>query len=175
MRLPRTIRLDLSDTRIFDRAAAPGEWAVPGSFSFTGDPSTWSDRQRLAFRSAWLGTESFGYSTLVEVAEIEEADFYRTVERLARHFVEAYGAPDLVSALPAARSEADYAASLCEHKVHTLLAIERDLEAREDEPESLAGGDDALRIVERIRIIVPPREADHARIWRIAPEQDDGS
>ena len=32
--LPRTIRLDPSDTVVFSRAAEPGEWAVPGAFLF---------------------------------------------------------------------------------------------------------------------------------------------
>ena len=32
MKLLRTIRLDPSDTFVYARAAAPGEWAVPGAF-----------------------------------------------------------------------------------------------------------------------------------------------
>jgi hypothetical protein len=35
-KLPRTLRLDPSDTLIYDPAAAPGEWAVPGGFAFWG-------------------------------------------------------------------------------------------------------------------------------------------
>ncbi|MEY3552369.1 MAG: hypothetical protein RL735_717, partial [Pseudomonadota bacterium] len=31
MKLPRTLRLDPSDTFVFARAAEPGEWAVSGS------------------------------------------------------------------------------------------------------------------------------------------------
>ena len=34
MKLLRTIRLDPSDTFVFERAAEPGEWAVPGAFVF---------------------------------------------------------------------------------------------------------------------------------------------
>ena len=34
MKLLRTIRLDPSDTFVFDRAAEPGEWAVSGAFMF---------------------------------------------------------------------------------------------------------------------------------------------
>ena len=34
MKLLRTIRLDPSDRFIFERAAEPGEWAVPGGFAF---------------------------------------------------------------------------------------------------------------------------------------------
>ena len=34
MKLLRTIRLDPSDTFVFERAAKPGEWAVSGAFVF---------------------------------------------------------------------------------------------------------------------------------------------
>ena len=37
MKLLRTIRLDPSDTFIFERVAEPGEWAVSGSFVFSDD------------------------------------------------------------------------------------------------------------------------------------------
>jgi len=157
MRFLRTIRLDNSDLQVFPRAAAPGEWAVPGSFAFAeADPQDLTGKDKQAFRNGWLGTESFGRATLVEVAEIDEAGFYQVVERLARHFVEVYGAPGLTAALPAAREEADYARGLSEHKLHSLLAIER------------APG--AAGLTERVRVIRPERAADHARIWEIEPE-----
>lgn len=157
MKFPRTIRLDNSDLQVFHRAAAPGEWAVPGSFAFLErDPAGFDTKEQLAFRSGWLGTASFGRATLAEVAEIAEAEFFQVVERLAAHFVERYGAPGLAEALPAAREEADHAASLCDHKVHSLLAIEREL------------GD--AGIVERFRVVRPERAPDHARIWQIVPE-----
>ena len=156
-RLPRSLRLDASDLSVFHRAAAPGEWAVTGSFTFAGgDPSGWDNKEQLAFKSGWLGCGSFGHSTLVEVAEIEEADFFQVIERLARHFVDCYGAPDLASALPAARAEAEDAASLCDHKLHTLLALEREFNAE--------------GIVERVKVVEPARAADHARIWEVAAD-----
>ena len=41
VKLLRTIRLDPSDTFVFERAAEPGEWAVSGSFVFwDDDPAT---------------------------------------------------------------------------------------------------------------------------------------
>jgi hypothetical protein len=160
MRFPRCVRLDASDVRIFHRAAGPGEWAVPGGFAFhRRDPDALDRKDRIAFASGWLGTDSFGHCSLVEVAEIDEAGFFRVVERLARHFVEAHGAPDLAAALPAAREEADYAAGLCEHKLNTLLAVER-------EP-------GAEGIIERFRVIVPGRAKDHARIWEIVEDGED--
>lgn len=159
MKFPRTVRLDGSDLEIFETAAAPGEWAVPGSFAFAdNEPERLERKARLAFAGGWLGTESFGWSSLVEVAEIDEADFFRLVERLARHFVEHYGAPDLGAALPTARSEADYAAGLCEHGVHTLLALERQV--------TEAG------IAERYRVITPSRAQDHAQIWTLTEDEE---
>ena len=160
MKFPRTIRLDTSDLHVFPLAADPGEWAVPGSFAFLGpDPEQFDTKERLAFRSGWLGTESFGRASLVEIAEIGEAEFFQVVERLARHFLDHHGAPDLAEALPAAREEADYAASLCEHGLHTLLAIERE--------HGEAG------LVERYRVIRPDRAVDHARIWQILPDEEE--
>ena len=159
MKFPRTIRLDTSDTQVFEKAAAPGEWAVPGSFAFADcDPTSLDRKARLAFSSGWLGTESFGWSSLVEVAELDEAGFFQVVERLARHFVECYGAPDLAAALPTARAEADYAAGLCEQGVHSLLALEREL--------TEAG------LVERFRVVRPSRAKDHARIWTLVEDEE---
>ena len=63
MKLLRTIRLDPSDTFVFERAAEPGEWAVPGSFMFwDGDPAELSGKQRSAFRSGFLGVGSVSYT-----------------------------------------------------------------------------------------------------------------
>jgi hypothetical protein len=161
MKFPCVIRLDGSDPRVYTVAAQPGEPAVTGTFAFTDvEPDSLGHADRLAFAGGWLGTESFGRATLVEVAEIAEADFFQAVERLARHFVEAYGAPSLTEALPVAREECDYAAGLCEHPVHTLLAIER-------EP-SEAG------VRERIKVIQPSRAEEHAKIWELG-EDEDGS
>jgi hypothetical protein len=159
MKFPCVIRLDGSDPRVYAHAADPGEPAVTGTFAFAdADPESLSHGERLAFAGGWLGTQSFGRATLVEVAEIAEADFFQTVERLARHFVDAYGAPSLSEALPVARAECDDAAQLCDHPVHTLLAIER-------EP-SEAG------VRERIKVIQPSRAEEHAKIWELGEDAD---
>lgn len=159
-KFPRVVRLDSSDVHVFRRAAEPGEWAVPGSFAFADrGPEQLDAKDRLAYQEGWLGTGSFGFATLVEVAEIPGAEFFQVVERLARHFVEHYGAPDIAAALPAARQEADYAGSLCDHKVHQLLAI-----GREQGPQGL---------VERVRVVRPERAADHAKIWEIVAENEE--
>ncbi|MFQ5783820.1 MAG: DUF6505 family protein [Alphaproteobacteria bacterium] len=157
MRFPRTIRLDETDVRVFERAAEPGEWAVPGAFAFADlDPAGLTGKLRQAFVHGFLGTSSFGRSTLVEIAEIDETAYHEVTQRLALHFIADYGAPDLAAALPAAREEAAFAAGLCEHGLHTLIAVEREL------------GDDG--IVERFRVIEPARATDHAKIWSIIEE-----
>jgi hypothetical protein len=157
MRLPRTIRLDQSDLQVFEHACESGEWAIPGGFVFADtDPTRLEGKAQLAFRSAWLGLASFGHATLVEVAEIEEADFFALVERLARHIEAAYGAPSFGHALAAARHELDDAAGLCGHKIGTLLSLER-------EPSEEG-------FVERFRVIEPSRAGDHAKIWEIVED-----
>ena len=61
MKLLRTIRLDASDTFVFERAAKPAEWAIPGGFMFADrDPRTLAGRDRQAFRAGFLGLGSFG-------------------------------------------------------------------------------------------------------------------
>src|SRR5690625_4610441 len=149
-KLLRSLRLDQSDSHIFAEAAAAGEWAVPGTFAFLElEPEKAASKDSLAFTSSWLGCTTFGRCSLVEVAEIQEAEFFALVERLARHFVERYGAPSLAAALPAAREEVELAASLAEdHKIGTMLAIAREMNE-----------DGTIR--EGFRVIVPSRAEEH--------------
>src|SRR5262245_39724420 len=94
MKLLRTIRLDPSDTFVFERAAEPGEWAVPGAFAFAhADVPALAGKARAAFRSGFLGIGSLGWSTLVQVVEASDADRAAAVELLARRLVERFGAP----------------------------------------------------------------------------------
>ena len=75
MKLLRTIRLDPSDTFVFERAAEPGEWAVSGAFIFAdADPETLPGKPRAAFRSGFLGVPSLGWSTLVQIVEADAAE-----------------------------------------------------------------------------------------------------
>lgn len=159
LKLPRTIRLDTSDTFVFDPAAEPGEWAVSGAFAFVDtDPDTLGRKARQAFRNGFLGVESFGWSTFVTVTHATEADRDAAVEALARQFVARFGAPGMDAARAAARDEVAFAASLCDHPINTLLAVERAVEG------------DGIR--ESFRVVQPPREKDHARIWELVPEDD---
>ncbi|MBX9588341.1 MAG: hypothetical protein K2X43_03485 [Hyphomonadaceae bacterium] len=129
MKLLRTIRLDPSDTFIFDRAAEPGEWAVPGAFAFAHrDPTTLEGKARAAFRSGFLGIDSLGWSTLVQIVDASEEDRAAAVEQLAQRLVEHFGAPDLATARPAAEEEIAFAASLSEHPKGMLAALSRKYE-----------------------------------------------
>ena len=128
-RLPRTIQLDASDRSVFDRAAEPGEWAVTGSFAFLDgaflDGEELPGKRRTAFQHGFLGTGSFGWSTLVMVADAAPTVVASVTDALAQHFVERHGAPSLDAARDVAAREVAFAASLCEHPVGTLLTIFR--------------------------------------------------
>lgn len=126
MKLLRTIRLDPSDTFVFERAAEPGEWAISGSFLFLEtDPETLNTKQKHALRSGFLGAGTLGFSTLVTIAETTDSERDAAIDQLAQAFVETLGAPDLASARHAAVEEFRYAASLCNHPINTLIAVQR--------------------------------------------------
>lgn len=129
MRLPRTLRLDPSDTLVFDRAADPGEWAVPGGFVFRDDDlATLAGKRRAAFRAGFLGLSSFGWSTLVEVAEATAEQQAAALAAFAVHLLAEWGAPDAAAARAAAAEELAFAAGLCDHPPGTVLALARTVE-----------------------------------------------
>jgi len=129
MRLLRTIRLDPSDTFVFERAADPGEWAVSGAFMFAdADPDALAGKPRAAFRGGFLGVASLGWSTLVQIVEATQEDRDRLVDTLGRQLHERLGAPDFAAARAAAEEEVAFAASLCDHPRDTLVAVRRTFE-----------------------------------------------
>lgn len=132
IKLLRTIQLDPSDTFVFERAAAPGEWAVPGAFAFWNDGvAALQGKPRAAFRSGFLGVASLGWSTLVQVVEASEDDRAALVEQLARQLVDHFGAPDPGVARAAAEDEVAFAMSLCNQPKDTLIAVHRTFEGGE--------------------------------------------
>lgn len=157
MRFPKTIQFDASDGNVFERAAAVEECAVTGTFMFANAPlEELSRKERLAFASGFLGTASFGWSTFVIVSEIDESAYERVVDSLAGYLVLQFGAPDHDAAEAVAREEASYAAGLCEHPLHTILSLNREI------------GEDG--IIERFSVIERPREPQGAALWKV----DDG-
>ena len=129
MKLLRTIQLDGSDSFVFDRAAAPGEWAVSGAFAFLHrDIPALAGKGRAAFRAGFLGVGSLGRSTLVQIVNATEQDHADVVGLLAAQLVEQFGAPDLASASAAAREEVAFAAALCDHPAGVIVAVTRSVE-----------------------------------------------
>jgi hypothetical protein len=127
--LPRTLRLDPSDAFVFETAADAGEWAVAGAFLFWDrDVEALTAKERVAFRSGFVGVRSLGFSTLVVVAEASEAERDEAVEDLARHILERFGAPGIDAARAAAREEIDGAASLCCPGIGAVVAMRRSFE-----------------------------------------------
>jgi hypothetical protein len=152
MKLLRTIRLDPSDTFVFEQAAEPGEWAVPGSFVFWNrDPSALEGKARSAFRAGILGIGSLGWSTLAQIVEVNDEQRAAAVEMLAQRLVENFGAPELTLARLAASEEIAYAASLCDHPLDTLIAVHRAYE------------DDSIR--ETFRTLRPRAGAKPLRVF----------
>lgn len=156
--MPKTIQLDLSDQNIFDPAEEPGVWAVTGTFCFAdADFKALSRHDKIAFSSGWLGSKYFGWSTFVQVTDIEDEQFDALVSRLAGHLMNNFGAPDLFAAIEAARGEALYAAELCDHPDGTLLAIEREMTDQ--------------GIAERVKAIAPQKDGLHSKIFDVVPDK----
>lgn len=126
-KLPRTIRMDPSDTFVFEHAAEPGEWAVTGTFLFHGaDIAGLPNKARTAFRAGFCGIASFGFSTLAVVSEASAEERGAATKDLAAMLVRHLGAPDEATAMPAAEEEIAFAADLCRgHPSGTLLALHR--------------------------------------------------
>jgi hypothetical protein len=126
VKLLRTIRLDASDSFVFEKPAEPGEWAVSGAFAFAHhDPASLQGKARTAFRAGFLGLESLGRSTLAQIVETNEKDRHSLVELLAAQLVKCFGAPDLAIARLAAEEETSFVASLCDHPPGVLIAVTR--------------------------------------------------
>ncbi len=129
MKLLRSIRLDASDTFVFDAAAAPGEWAVSGAFVFWDkDPATLGGKERAAFRSGFLGINSLGWSTLAQIVETTEAERALLVDLLAEQLAHHFGAPTIAAAKAAAEEEVAFAQSLCTVPQDSVIAVHRTFE-----------------------------------------------
>jgi hypothetical protein len=125
----RTIRLDPSDAFVFEQAAAPGEWAVTGTFVFADeDPAKLEGKARAAFRAGFLGVQSLGWSTLVQIVEASDQDLGAAIDMLAKQLIARFGAPTITDAIAAAKGEFEFAASLCRHPHDTLIAMHRSYE-----------------------------------------------
>ena len=157
MKLAKTIQLDVSDTHVFERPAEVGEWAITGTFAFVdSDPSNWSSKQQLAFRTSWLGIGSFGHSTFVQVVEMSTPEYEQLIQTLSAYLADAYNAPSQEAAQQAAQQEIDDMVAMCDHPSGTLISIER----------SIADQD----ITEKTSVLAPSGSSSHAKIWDIVED-----
>ena len=126
-KLPKVVRLDDSDTQVYELAANPGEVAVPGGFEFLEDSIDRMHGKRLqGFLTGFLGIESFGRSTLVAITSIDPEEYQNAINQLSVNILSLFNTLDRSSALKAAIDEIHYAESLCEYDEGTLLALERE-------------------------------------------------
>jgi uncharacterized protein DUF6505 len=173
IKLLRTIQLDPSDTFVFEKAAAPGEWAVSGAFVFWQDDIiSLEGKGRAAFRSGFLGVGSLGWSTLVQVVEASEQDRGAVVEQLAQQLVDHFGAPDMSAALGAAEEEVAFAMSLCNQPKDTLIAVHRTFEGGETREAFRTlhdrGGPKPLRAFSFLEVEGEEEPADEVNLLEIA-------
>lgn len=157
MKFLRTVQLDGSDRQIYNRCAAPGEWAVPGGFAlWDGEPDR-DGKAREAFRHGFVGTESFGHSTLVVTADIEPEELEQATQRIAQHLVDCHGAPSTAAARPVAEEEIRFAMELCEHPVGTLIAVDRHTSSE--------------GVEEQFRVIQPDAaNHDEVKLWALVDD-----
>lgn len=160
MRFLKTVRFDASDERVFERAAAPEEWAVSGAFAFADlSPETTRGTTRQAFANGFLGLSSFGRSTFAVVTEAAAEEVAAIEDALAGHLVAAHGAPDIEAARCAAREEIAFVGDLCrDAPINTVFSVRRTW-------------DRAGQIKEEFRTIRPPAgELPHAKIWTVVDD-----
>ena len=159
MKLARTIRFDPSDLNVFPAAAEEGEWALVGTFCFADiAPEALTGKVKQAFSNGFLGTGSFGFSTLVSIVNASEDDVERLTEEVATAFVERLGAPDMTVARAAAE-ELAFMAELCaQHKTGTLLTIQRQF------------GDEG--ITESFRSLSKADSCAEQKIWTVIEDEE---
>ena len=128
MNLAKTIILDVSDENVFPQSSSFGEWAIAGTFLFTEfDPNISNVKERIAFREGWLGTETFGFASLVQVTSLTSEQKNIIVSQLSIVIFNKFNAPDMSSAVEAATCEINDMIALCEHPVGTILKIKREI------------------------------------------------
>lgn len=129
-RFLKTIRFDASDTFAYPLAADPDEWAISGGFAFADiTPEELTGKTRQAFANGLLGLTSFGRTTFTAVANITADEREHVIDRLARHLIDVYGAPDMSEARAAATGEIAFIEDLVQDTViNTLFCVSRELD-----------------------------------------------
>lgn len=164
LRALRILQLDESDRQVYNPVAAAGELVVPGAFMFTfaeTDPAALEGPDLQAFRSGFLGVDSFGWGTLVAVGDATAEDREYLLERLTTLFLERFGAPSADAAREQAEEELGFADHLCQQPLNTILSVERSLDS--------AGG---VREQFRTHRQEASWEGQHP-VFSIVPDEDD--
>ena len=156
MKFLRSIRFDPSDTHVFETAAEPGEWLVPGGFWFAQmRDADLTGKIRQSFSNGFLSLNSFGFSTFANVSEISAAEIETNVQALAERLVADFEAPSAEAARAAAESEIEYVLDLCtDAPVNSVFALVREL-------------DEDGQMHERLSLVETQGEKLHARVWEI--------
>jgi hypothetical protein len=143
IRFPRVVFPQGKIPRLAGPQAAPGEWAVAGTFRYAHrDPASLLGRDATAFAASWLGVGSFAPALEVEIAEIAAADLDQVARMLAAHLLDVWEVPTPELAVELAREEIGFALALAEHPAGTRLALRREF------------GEQGL--MERTRIVAGP-------------------
>lgn len=160
MKFLKTIRFDPSDTRVFDKAAEPDEWAIPGGIIFGGlSEEDLSGKTKQAFSNGFMSLESFGWSTFASVAELGRTTKDHLIDKLAANLAHGHGAPFLQAAQEAAQSEVDFVLDMCARTpINSLFTIRRYFDEEGEMREE-------FRMLER-----PPGAAPHARVWDVVED-----
>jgi hypothetical protein len=113
MKFLRAVRLDDSDLRVLaeEGAAEDGEWLVSGGYAVC-DLARGHRAPRCHCDTTFIVAGSQRRCTIAEVVEIDAPDYERVMALLARHFLEALGAPSGEVAEAAAKDECAYTADL---------------------------------------------------------------
>ena len=159
MKFLKTIRFDASDSHVFEVAAGTDEWAIPGGFAFAGSTAdTLTGKRKQAFSNGFLSLESFGHSTFVSVADLSTEQAKNLIERLAQHFTAHFSAPSSEAAKSAAKSEIEFTIELCrEVPINSVFTLRRFF-------------DEAGEIREEFRIVDPPGDKPHTRVWDVVED-----
>ena len=126
MKLLRTIRLDPSDTFVFEQCGGARRMGSDRRLHIHRRRSLEARRQGArGVPLGFLGVASLGWSTLVQIVEASDDDRLAAIDTLAKQFVAHFGAPSIEDAVAAAEEEFEFAASLCNHPLDTLIAMHR--------------------------------------------------
>ena len=89
------------------------------------------------------------------VDSISDEEYQAVIEGLVNRLMQQSAAPDREAALATVQEEVDFAANICHHEIHTLLALERNFEEGS--------------FVESFRVVRRPNTIDHSTVilWTV--------